>query len=129
MTCSHANFLSGTIREHGLIESDRLERLMVNSNTGLPGMRVRVVVLPEKIIIGAAPAGWNGVRGRIEEIVYLGEATKYYVRTETGRLLAVKQLNRQLERLYEIGSNVQLSWHPIDCRVSIEKANVQVGGI
>ena len=115
------NILSGIVHKVGVLTLDDCEgTISIPRNTQV-GSRVRVVVRPEKIIIGAASTERNVTRGRIEEIVYLGEATKYLVRTVSGRPLLVKQLNRQMVPTYDAGSNVTLSWDPSDCRV-VEEA-------
>jgi ABC-type Fe3+/spermidine/putrescine transport system ATPase subunit len=81
------------------------------------GSRVRIAVRPEKIVIGAPPPGWNSTRGRIEEVVYAGEVTKYRVKVPSGHILFVKEMNRQQTPVYEIGMDVYLAWHPADGRV------------
>jgi spermidine/putrescine ABC transporter ATP-binding subunit len=114
------NLLTGTVQGSGRIALDGgAEEVTVLENAA-PGTRVHVVVRPERVAVATNADGlgdWNRLSGRIEEIIYVGEATKYRIRTQAGRLMRVKQLNRRLETIYEVGHEVALCWHPSDCRL------------
>jgi putative spermidine/putrescine transport system ATP-binding protein len=114
------NLLTGTVQGSGRIALDGgAEEVTVLENAA-PGTRVHVVVRPERVAVATNADGlgdWNRLSGRVEEIIYVGEATKYRIRTQAGRLMRVKQLNRRLETIYEVGHEVVLCWHPSDCRL------------
>jgi spermidine/putrescine ABC transporter ATP-binding subunit len=114
------NLLSGTVQEAGRVVLDGGAGEVTVLENAAPGMRVHVVVRPERVGVATSGDGlvdWNQLRGRIEEIIYVGEATKYRVRTPAGQLMRVKQLNRRLAPIYEVGREVALCWHPADCRL------------
>jgi spermidine/putrescine ABC transporter ATP-binding subunit len=114
------NLLSGTVQGAGRVVLDGGAGEVTVLENAAPGMRVHVVVRPERVGVATNGDGlvdWNQLRGRIEEIIYVGEATKYRVRTPTGQLMRVKQLNRRLAPIYEVGNEVALCWHPADCRL------------
>jgi spermidine/putrescine ABC transporter ATP-binding subunit len=113
------NLLPGTALPAGRVKLDGGEELAVAHDVSA-GATVLVVVRPEKIAVQAdapIPAGWNWLRGRIEDVVYLGEATRYRVRAGAGAVLRVKQLNRHLSPGHALGSDVVLCWHVADCHV------------
>jgi spermidine/putrescine ABC transporter ATP-binding subunit len=81
------------------------------------GTKVTIVVRPEKITLSSTVPDGPGsacIRGTIEEVIYVGEATKYRVRTPAGEIVRVKQLNRKLAPDYVVGSEVALHWHESD---------------
>jgi putative spermidine/putrescine transport system ATP-binding protein len=114
------NLLAGTVQSSGRIALDGSADEVTVADAASPGDRVHVVVRPERIAVSeatAAPDGWNRLGGRIEEVIYVGEATKYRVRTAAGQLIRVKQLNRRLSPTYEAGCDVMLCWHVSDSRI------------
>jgi len=54
------------------------------------------------------------VEGTIEEIIYVGEATKFRVRLEHDRWLTVKQPSRLETMRWRRGDRVRLSWSAAD---------------
>jgi putative spermidine/putrescine transport system ATP-binding protein len=79
---------------------------------------VRFVVRPEKLVLvlrgEQPPAGFDAEPGTVEEVVYLGVATRHLVRLEGGELLVVVRQNSDsagrpagLE-----GHSVQVAWAP-----------------
>jgi putative spermidine/putrescine transport system ATP-binding protein len=79
---------------------------------------VRFVVRPEKLVLllrgEQPPAGFDAEPGTVEEVVYLGVATRHLVRLEGGELLVVMRQNSDsagrpasLE-----GHSVQVAWAP-----------------
>jgi ABC-type Fe3+/spermidine/putrescine transport system ATPase subunit len=111
------NFMAGIVAESNVVELDDARVAAVGSERSSIGARVRVAIRPERIAIGPPPDGWSTCEGRIDDIVYLGEATKYRVTTHSGKVIVVKQLNYRLVPKYEVGKTVTLSWHPQDCRI------------
>jgi putative spermidine/putrescine transport system ATP-binding protein len=114
------NLLAGTVQPSGRIVLDGGTEEVFASEHATPGAKVHVVVRPEKVVLAGIAEGldgWNRLTGRIEETIYVGEATKYRVRTQAGQLVRVKQLNRQMSPSYEIGSDIALCWHASDSRL------------
>lgn len=114
------NLLTGLIQGSGRVVLDGGAGEVTVLENAAPGTRVHVVVRPERVAVAANGAGladWNQLRGRVEEVIYVGEATKYRVRTPAGQLMRVKQLNRRQAPIYEVGHDVALCWHPADCRL------------
>jgi putative spermidine/putrescine transport system ATP-binding protein len=110
-----ANVLSGSALLGDAVQVD--DWIIAVAHSKSPGAPVQVVVRPEKIVIGPPPHGWNAASGSIEEILYLGDATKYQVRTGHGHLLSIKEVNRGPAASYAVGSEVSVAWHPDDGRV------------
>jgi putative spermidine/putrescine transport system ATP-binding protein len=80
------------------------------------GQKLRVVIRPEKIFFIPESGSVNGLTGRIEEVIYVGEMTKYTVKIG-GHKIQVKRQNRWGERRYEVGDSASLAWNPQDVRV------------
>lgn len=73
-----------------------------------PGQAVSVAVRPEKISLQRA----GGIRGRIEELVYIGTDTRYVVRLTDRARLTVRTQNvsaRDVQQFHQ-GEEVGLSW-------------------
>jgi spermidine/putrescine ABC transporter ATP-binding subunit len=111
------NLLPGEIKPSGgvLLEGATKE---VQGGLGAPaGSKVTLVLRPEKIAMsgeGQDLADWNSICGKVEEVIYVGEATKYCVRTTAGHVIRVKQLNRRLAPAHDVGKDVTLYWHEAD---------------
>jgi putative spermidine/putrescine transport system ATP-binding protein len=114
------NLLPGVVQSSGRILLDGGADEVTVCEVATPSSKVHVVVRPERVSV-SADAGphndWNRIWGRVEEVIYVGEATKYRIRTRSGHLMRVKQLNRRLAPLYEVGRDVALCWHAEDCRL------------
>lgn len=75
-----------------------------------------VMVRPEKISIWAsrpASSTLNLAEGEIADVIYLGSATQYLVKTGR-KLVRVFEQNLQPERgpTYSVGDKVHIAWHP-----------------
>ena len=115
-----SNFLSGRIAE-----TDS-ERTAVETNEGLkvwvqkfdhanPGDEVSVAIRPEKIQILTADAEDSGdivnrFRGRIEEIVYVGEARIYRVSLAAETIVDVKLQSGPAAQNFKIGGDITIGW-------------------
>jgi ABC-type Fe3+/spermidine/putrescine transport system ATPase subunit len=114
------NLLAGTVRASGEIELDGGEALVAAAHGAPPGARVRVAFRPERVTVSAGGArrdGWNEIGGRVEEVIYVGEVTKYRIRTPGGHLVRAKQLNDRRVARYEAGADVTVAWHMSDGRL------------
>jgi spermidine/putrescine transport system ATP-binding protein len=96
------------------------EILCFNDKKLVPGEPVWVSLRPEKLRISRErPAGGaleNVVPGNVEDVVYLGSYTKFWVRVSDHRLAVHQQHGRFLldERPIRWGEPVWLSWHADD---------------
>ena len=112
-----SNFLSGRV-ERGdgrlyLVTQEGWRVVIPVSDSLRPGEQVSVALRPERIVIGDG-SGDNVVEGTIEEIIYVGEATKFRVRLEHDRWLMVKQPSRLETMRWRRGDRVRLSWSAAD---------------
>ena len=60
----------------------------------VPGAHVTAVVRPEKARLVAAGAGPNVFRAVVDDAMYMGETTKYWVKTDDGATLVLKSQSR-----------------------------------
>jgi spermidine/putrescine transport system ATP-binding protein len=76
------------------------------------GEEIELTVRPEKIVITEAPRpGWCVLRGRLQEIIYLGTSTSYTVMTAAGAELSVFQQNSSdASDVASRGADVWLCW-------------------
>jgi len=85
-----------------------------------PGERTLLVLRPEKLSLGAVTgtARTNGeIAGRVVELVYVGDFTRYRVQIDADIHLTVKmQNNRSVPRARE-GESVRVVYDPADARV------------
>jgi putative spermidine/putrescine transport system ATP-binding protein len=79
---------------------------------------VRFVVRPEKLVLllpgEATPAGWDAEPGTVEEVIYVGVATRYLVRLEGGEQLVVVRQNSDSagQPAGLAGRPVRVGWSP-----------------
>lgn len=84
------------------------------------GDTIHLSVRPEKFRVSTEPltpdSRLNVVRGRVEEVVYLGSQTKYLVRVQEYRLAITQQHSRFLldQKLIRWEDDVWMSWHADD---------------
>lgn len=60
----------------------------------VPGGSATVVLRPEKLRLVESAGGVNGFSGVVADVLYLGDAMKYWVRTEQGTTLIVRSQSR-----------------------------------
>jgi spermidine/putrescine ABC transporter ATP-binding subunit len=115
-----SNFLAGrVVRRTGAavaVEVGAFHLLAAGGDGLAPGDAVEVAVRPEKIRLSAvAPAQANAVQGRIENVVYLGAVTFYYLRLPDDQRLVVMEQNqtpRGPGAGHPVGSTVFAGWDP-----------------
>lgn len=117
------NLFEGVIKEdaadHEIIDTRDIDAdiYIDHGVTGTVGMEVSVAVRPEKIMISREqPEGpYNWAEGIIEDIVYLGGLSTYYVRLTNGKLVSATQvnLNRTIHERPVWEEKVYISWAPI----------------
>jgi spermidine/putrescine ABC transporter ATP-binding subunit len=115
-----SNFLSGRIAEtdaeRTAVETDDGLKVWVEKlNQAGPGEDVSVAVRPEKIQILPADAQdsseiINRFAGRIEEIVYVGEARIYRVSLAADTIVDVKVQSGPAAQNFKIGGDITIGW-------------------
>lgn len=117
-----SNILGGRVREldgdTAVLDTPAGEALIVPDARAAGaqiGQQLEITVRPEKIIITTEPPapGRCAVRGRINEVVYLGTSTQYAVTASDGsELLVFLQNASDSSDIAERGEDVWLSWRP-----------------
>jgi putrescine transport system ATP-binding protein len=117
------NLFEGVIKEdaadHEIIDTRDIDAdiYIDHGITGTVGMEVSVAVRPEKIMISREQPEdpYNWAEGIIEDIVYLGGLSTYYVRLTNGKLVSATQvnLNRTIHERPVWEEKVYVSWAPI----------------
>jgi spermidine/putrescine transport system ATP-binding protein len=116
-----SNLLSGTVSRvedgRAVIEVSPDERIVVpvSDRSVAPGAPLELTVRPEKIEISATrPAGPGCLlRGKVNEVVYLGTSTNFSITTTTGADIVVFQQNSaSAGDVAARGDSVWLSWQP-----------------
>jgi spermidine/putrescine ABC transporter ATP-binding subunit len=93
------------------------------------GQAVTVAVRPEKVALADEPAARalpgpaNACKGSVEELIYVGDATRYRVAVGADGVVTVKVQNRVAGRAYRPGEPVLLSWDPAETRLFPEPAH------
>ncbi len=120
------NFLEGRVTES---VSERFSRadipglgpvLIDNDKPVRPGDRIHLSLRPEKLMLSRekpAEAPWdNAVPGTIEDVIYFGSHTRYWVRSGEYRICAEQQHRTFLldELPPKWGDSVWLRWHAND---------------
>jgi spermidine/putrescine transport system ATP-binding protein len=115
-----SNFLAGRVVEHAeegvlvqLDEADQCRLWVPGANSLQPGDRVEVAIRPEKIrLVRPRAPGANALPGRVENVVYLGAVTYYYVRVAGGVRLTVMEQNQvpRSQGGYAAGDPVHAVW-------------------
>ena len=120
-----SNFLHGlvaAVHDDGMVEvahpSGQRFRA-VRRGTGEPGTAVLASVRPERLAVAAGTSPdprLNRWSGRVEEIIYVGDATKYKIAVG-GTLLTAKVQNRDSGRPARVGEVVDVVWDPLHTRL------------
>ena len=114
------NVLRGTVQDAQSVQLDGETGLVAANHRVSRGTTVFLAVRPEKVTIakpGESRGDWNEVLGRVDEVIYVGEATKYRIRTHGGHLVRAKQLNGWDVPRYDVGADVTVAWRMADARV------------
>jgi len=115
----HCNLLSGPVERRvgdvATLDVTGVGPVRTTTAAAAASARGTVALRPEKIRIGAtAPEGTpdNHVRGRVADLLYMGDVTVYRVETAGGARLEALLANSQSGRakFFEVGDAVELSW-------------------
>jgi ABC-type Fe3+/spermidine/putrescine transport system ATPase subunit len=114
------NLLKVTVESSGnnlmVVSSPCVRQIPVPPGLGFKtGESVYLSIRPEKIYfldeVGNLECRVSGV---VEEVIYMGDVTKYYVRLGEQELLTVKQHNREGIRQRSRGEQVAMGWSPLN---------------
>jgi putrescine transport system ATP-binding protein len=124
------NLVTGRVREvtrtHGVLDCPTLgATLMMSRAAGvMEGIDLTLAIRPEKMLVSRSPAapGPNAVNGTVDQVIYGGIRSTYFVRADSGALLEVVALNqgRGLEGLPQVGASVSVTWGP-DAAVVVDE--------
>ncbi len=109
------NLIDGQVKEVGdkaVVDHDSFESLVLPY--GLKsGQKVTLAIRPEKMRMGQeAKASVNRLSGKILDEVYIGSSAKVQAEVEGGLVLRIQVLIKDVGKVPEIGSEVQVGWDP-----------------
>jgi spermidine/putrescine ABC transporter ATP-binding subunit len=116
------NFISGTIirQEAGHFVATThggLTFLVPYSDHLKKGETITLSIRPEKITLSEEEKGDHVYEGNIEDVIYIGETTKYVINLSGKEVLNVKEQNRPHSRKFKKGDRVRISWDFSDSRL------------
>ncbi|WP_211455373.1 ABC transporter ATP-binding protein [Collimonas antrihumi] len=125
------NILCGTLQAvHGetcTVALDCGQRITAPA-FGLQGTepeRVKVMVRPEKIQLGAVSNGSQDFTGQIADLVYLGDHVRVHVRHGEKENVILKMADMKLAKQIVIGESIGFGWNPNDCHVYPESMTLR----
>lgn len=121
------NFLDGVVRaQNGAVVEIELEgtgKIFVESSRRFAnGQQVSVAVRPEKLRLRADLSDGNTVRGRVEDVIYIGTDTYYGVRFAGGQKVRVREQNitKAHKEIAKTGDEVTISFTRTSPRILTE---------
>jgi spermidine/putrescine transport system ATP-binding protein len=124
------NFLEGRLvslsENLAVVEVEGVGRISANREEGVAiSQKVTLAVRPERIRLtdGTNVNGDNQVHGNVEEIIFVGNDTQYYVRLPNGSHLIMREQNQtplaSTQRITP-GANITISWSPVSTNMLLE---------
>ena len=116
-----SNFFAGSVTRHEKGDCDfetngGLRIRAISSNAAAFDKGMHAVIRPESVQLGEATKDLdNSFQGTIREIVYLGEALKYFISIGHGELVTAKLLAGQNSAEFRVGATLRLGWNKSDC--------------
>jgi len=80
------------------------------------GKKVTISIRPEKLWIGSDNEEFPAFFGEVEELIYVGETTKYIIKT-SGPRVVVKNQNRRATPLIGRGDWIKIQFNPKDINI------------
>lgn len=121
------NFLDGVVKgQNGSIVEIELTGTGIiyveSSRTFTNGQQVAVAVRPEKLRLNFEIKDGNNLRGRVEDVIYIGTDTHYGVRFAGGQKLRVREqnVNQGYSQLSNQGDEVTISFTYTSPRILTE---------
>ena len=121
------NLFTGiVVEEHptfSIVSPDNIDNYIMTTHSSIApvGAHVSVAIRPEKITLSKQKPEdsmmYNWTSGHVEDIIYLGDVSTYYVRLHSGMLALATIANtvRATERLITWEDEVYLSWSAENC--------------
>ena len=81
------------------------------------GQTVRFGLRPERLLLGPLSAGLISECATVDEVIYLGDTTKYRLRTQSGGSLLAVQSNSPGTTHVDVNDEVVVGWDPRDLQV------------
>src|SRR5574339_528066 len=121
------NFIDGVVRKQSGPSVD-VELVgtgtvcVESSRTFTNGQAVSVAVRPEKLRLNSEIRDGNNLRGRVEDVIYIGTDTHYGVRFAGGQKVRVREQNvmHRHHEIIQVGEDVSVSFAPTAPRLLTE---------
>ncbi|HZS31811.1 MAG TPA: ABC transporter ATP-binding protein [Methylomirabilota bacterium] len=81
-----------------------------------PGVTCLLSLRPERVRLAVGGPG-GGLRGRVVEVVYAGDVIRYWIDADGPARFLVKRPNDRQGAALRPGDEVEIGWHPEDCKV------------
>ncbi|HET9909305.1 MAG TPA: ABC transporter ATP-binding protein [Anaerolineales bacterium] len=121
------NFLNGVVKAQNgnlvEVEIDNTGTVFVESSRKFTnGQQVSVAVRPEKLRLNNERSGDNNLKGRVEEVIYIGTDTHFGVRFAGGQKVRVREQNiaHTNDEFAKTGDEVMVSFTRISPRILTE---------
>ena len=109
-----------------LDSGDKVKALAVNTDG--KGSRTSLSIRPERCIVSQKKsAGLSALKGRIEELIYLGDHIRCRMTVAGNNEFIVKVPNTADQLGLEIGAESYVSWQTDDCR-ALDHREADTGG-
>ena len=120
------NLLDGEIRIENnmpvLELSDLKARFPLSAETTYPAGKIQVSIRPEKIWLEKISNTDSSFSGKITELIYVGESTKYIVQS-CGKTITIKKQNSTETLLLRRGDEVSVCINPVDLVIFQNRKN------
>jgi len=121
------NFLDGVVKgqKGKLVDVELVGTAVVqieSSRTFTVGQKVSIAVRPEKLRLNAEIKGGNNLKGRVEDVIYIGTDTHYGVRFAGGQKARVREqnLSQAHKEMAHTGDEVTVSFTQTSPRLLTE---------
>jgi len=121
------NFIDGVIKgQNGSTVEVELEGTgmicVESSRTFTNGQQVSVALRPEKLRLNAQIEGGNNLKGRVEDVIYIGTDTHYGVRFAGGQKVRVREQNitQGQHEIVQIADEASVSFTYVSPRILTE---------
>ena len=111
---------NGSVVEIELIGTDMI--YVESSRTFTNGQQVSVAVRPEKLRLNSEIKDGNNLKGRVEDVIYIGTDTHYGVRFAGGQKVRVREQNvmQGHHEIVRVGAEVSISFTYVSPRILTE---------
>jgi putative spermidine/putrescine transport system ATP-binding protein len=119
-----SNLLDGTLRDPRTVCLEVGTELGIATDRGIaPGTRVKILVRPEKMRLGAAAQGLedrgNSLSGVVTSISFAGGMTRLELKAPSGRDFIVKIISERAAHRTKLGDALQVHWADRDTVVIV----------